>query len=139
VTVFGAGIMAPVARRLKTQINEIAKAGANFEFLRRPITMPWQAPSIRGSADAAHDEPLPAFALGSSAKPQAARPHQAGLYARWPEYRFPGCAWTFAAREHVDASPVRRLYGLLPGNGYGVDPTRVDALVHFKESIKARG
>lgn len=33
VTVFGAGALAPVARRFKTQINEIAKAGANFEFL----------------------------------------------------------------------------------------------------------
>jgi glucose/mannose-6-phosphate isomerase len=33
VTVFGAGALAPVARRFKTQINEVAKAGANFEFL----------------------------------------------------------------------------------------------------------
>jgi glucose/mannose-6-phosphate isomerase len=33
VTVFGAGALAPVARRFKTQINEIAKAGANFEFI----------------------------------------------------------------------------------------------------------
>jgi glucose/mannose-6-phosphate isomerase len=33
VTVYGAGAFAPVARRFKTQINEVAKAGANFEFL----------------------------------------------------------------------------------------------------------
>ena len=33
ITIFGAGIMAPVARRWKTQINEIAKANAGFEFL----------------------------------------------------------------------------------------------------------
>jgi len=33
VTVFGAGALAPIARRFKTQINEVAKAGANFEFL----------------------------------------------------------------------------------------------------------
>ena len=33
ITIFGAGILAPVARRWKTQINEIAKANANFEFL----------------------------------------------------------------------------------------------------------
>lgn len=33
VTVFGAGTLAPVARRWKTQINELAKAPANFEFL----------------------------------------------------------------------------------------------------------
>lgn len=33
VTVVGAGRLAPVARRWKGQINELAKAGANFEFL----------------------------------------------------------------------------------------------------------
>ncbi len=33
VTVFGAGILTPVARRWKGQVNEIAKAGANFEFI----------------------------------------------------------------------------------------------------------
>jgi len=33
VTVFGSGALAPVARRWKGQINELAKAAANFEFL----------------------------------------------------------------------------------------------------------
>jgi len=33
VTVMGAGLLAPVARRIKGQINEVAKAGANFEHL----------------------------------------------------------------------------------------------------------
>jgi glucose/mannose-6-phosphate isomerase len=33
VTVMGAGLLAPVARRWKGQINEVAKAAANFEFL----------------------------------------------------------------------------------------------------------
>ena len=33
VTVFASGFMAPVARRWKCQINELAKAAANFEFL----------------------------------------------------------------------------------------------------------
>ena len=33
VTVVGAGLMTTVARRWKGQINEVAKAGANFEFL----------------------------------------------------------------------------------------------------------
>jgi len=33
VTIAGAGLMAPVARRWKTQINEIAKTWAGFEFL----------------------------------------------------------------------------------------------------------
>jgi glucose/mannose-6-phosphate isomerase len=33
VAVFGSGILAPVARRWKCQINELAKAWAQFEFL----------------------------------------------------------------------------------------------------------
>jgi len=33
VNVYGSGILAPVARRWKDQLNEIAKAGAGFEFL----------------------------------------------------------------------------------------------------------
>jgi len=33
VTIFASGFMAPVARRWKCQINELAKASANFEFL----------------------------------------------------------------------------------------------------------
>lgn len=33
VTIFASGFMAPVARRWKCQINELAKAAANFEFL----------------------------------------------------------------------------------------------------------
>jgi glucose/mannose-6-phosphate isomerase len=33
VNVYGSGVLAPVARRWKGQVNEIAKAGAGFEFL----------------------------------------------------------------------------------------------------------
>ncbi len=33
VTVFGSGVLAPVARRWKGQLNEVAKAVANFEFI----------------------------------------------------------------------------------------------------------
>lgn len=33
VNVYGAGLLAPVARRWKTQINELSKAGAGFEYL----------------------------------------------------------------------------------------------------------
>ncbi|HAV78650.1 MAG TPA: hypothetical protein DCX53_14980 [Anaerolineae bacterium] len=33
ITIVGSGMTAPIARRWKTQLNEIAKAGANFEIL----------------------------------------------------------------------------------------------------------
>jgi glucose/mannose-6-phosphate isomerase len=33
VTIVGSGLLTPVARRFKEQMNQVAKAGANFEFL----------------------------------------------------------------------------------------------------------
>ena len=45
VTVFGAGLLAPVARRLKTQINEVAKAGATIQFEGTPASYTSQPPT----------------------------------------------------------------------------------------------
>jgi glucose/mannose-6-phosphate isomerase len=44
VTVMGSGLLTTVARRWKGQINEVAKAGANFEFIPEAITTPWPGP-----------------------------------------------------------------------------------------------
>ena len=68
VTVMGAGILAPVARRWKGQINEVAKAGANFEFLPEADhnTLAGTFKSRR-SAQPSYDDLLPAFSVGPSA------------------------------------------------------------------------
>jgi len=140
VTVFGAGLMAPVARRLKTQINEIAKAGANFEFL----------------PEADHN------ALAGTLHPEEVlMPHTMNLFLRSPSdhpknrKRLDLTKKAFMLEglntDFLDAggrSPLANMWTqILFGDymayylamGYGVDPTPVDALVRFKETLKARG
>lgn len=138
VTVFGAGLMSPVARRLKTQINEIAKAGANFEFM----------------PEADHN------ALAGTLHPEEVlMPHTMNLFLRSPSdhprnrrrldltkkaYMLEGLNTDF-----LDArgkSPLANIWTqIMFGDymafylamGYGVDPTPVDALVQFKAAMKS--
>jgi glucose/mannose-6-phosphate isomerase len=140
VTVFGAGLMAPVARRIKTQVNEIAKAGGGFEFL----------------PEADHN------ALAGIQHPEEVlMPHTMNLFLRSPSdhprnrkrldltkqaYMLEGLNTDF-----LDArgrSPLANMWTqILFGDymayylamGYGVDPTPVDALVNLKESLKSKG
>ena len=138
VTVFGAGPMAPVARRLKTQLNEIAKAGANFEFL----------------PEADHN------ALAGTLHPEEVlMPHTMSLFLRSPaddprnRKRIDLTKRAFMLEglntDFLDArgrSPLANMWTqILFGDymafylamAYGVDPTPVEALVHLKQSLKA--
>jgi glucose/mannose-6-phosphate isomerase len=138
VTVFGAGLLAPVARRIKTQLNEVAKAAANFEYL----------------PEADHN------ALAGTLHPEdVLMPHTMNLFLRSPSdhprnrrradlskraYMLEGLNTDF-----LDArgrSPLAHMWTLvLFGDymayylamGYGIDPTPVDALISFKESMKS--
>ncbi len=115
VTVFGAGQLAPVARRIKGQINELAKAVANFEFI----------------PEADHNT------LAGTLNPaEVIQPHTMNLFLRAPSdhprnrlridltkqtFMLEGSNTDFldargdrSPRAHVDADPVRRLHGLLP-------------------------
>lgn len=139
VTVFGSGLMAPVARRLKTQINEIAKAAANFEFV----------------PEADHN------ALAGTRHPEEVlMPRTMSLFLRSPSdhprnrKRLDLTRQAFMLEglntDVLDArgrSPMANMWTqILFGDyvayylaiGYGVDPTPVDALVSFKDSMKAR-
>ena len=139
VSVFGAGLMAPVARRMKTQINEIAKAGANFEFI----------------PEADHN------ALAGTQHPEEVlMPHTMNLFLRSPSdlarnrKRLDLTKQAFMLEglntDFLDArgrSPMANMWTqILFGDymayylamGYGVDPTPVDALVHLKQSLTAR-
>jgi glucose/mannose-6-phosphate isomerase len=138
VTIFGAGLMAPVARRLKTQINEVAKTGANFEFL----------------PEADHN------ALAGTLHPEEVlMPHTMNLFLRSPSdhprnrKRLDLTKQAFMLdglnTDFLDArgrSPLANMWSqILFGDymayylamGYGVDPTPVDALVNLKESLRA--
>ena len=137
VTVFGAGLMAPVARRFKTQINEIAKAAANFEFL----------------PEADHNT------LAGTVHPaEVLAPHTMNLFLRAPSdhprnrlrldltkqaLMLEGLNTDFldARGDHPLAHMwTSLLFGDYMANyiaiAYGVDPTPIEALVNFKSALK---
>ena len=137
VTVFGAGRLAPVARRFKTQINEIAKAAANFEFI----------------PEANHNT-----LAGTLHPAEVIQPHTMNLFLRAPSdhprnrLRLDLTKQTFmlegANTDFLDArgdTPLAHMWTLiLFGDtmayylaiAYGVDPTPVEALVQFKAALK---
>ena len=137
VTVFGAGILAPVARRIKTQLNEVSKAAANFEFL----------------PEANHNT------LAGTINPEEVlMPHTMNLFLRAPSdhprnrKRLDLTKEAFMLEglntDFLDArgdSPLAHMWTMILfgdymayylAMAYGVDPTPVEALVHFKEAMK---
>ena len=137
VTVFGAGVLAPVARRWKGQINEVAKAVANFEFL----------------PEADHNT-----LAGTLYPPEVVPPHVISLFLRAPSdhprnrlrlditretYMLEGLnADRYTAKGDT---PLAHIWTALHfgdyvayylAMAYGVDPTPVDALVSLKAALK---
>ena len=137
VTIFGAGIMTPVARRLKTQINELAKAVASFEFL----------------PEGDHNT-----LAGTSHPEEVLMPHSMSLFLRSPSdhprnrrrldltkkaYMLEGLNTDFL--DATGRCPLANIWTMILfgdymayylAMGYGVDPTPVAALVSFKDSMK---
>jgi glucose/mannose-6-phosphate isomerase len=136
VTVMGAGRLAPVARRWKGQINEVAKAGANFEFL----------------PEADHNT------LAGTQNPQETlNAHTMTLFLRAPSdhprnrlrsdltreaFMLEGLNTDFV--EGRGKSPLAHMWTLILfgdyvayflAMAYGVDPTPIQALVNFKNSL----
>ncbi len=136
VTVFGAGRLAPVARRIKGQINELAKAAANFEFL----------------PEADHNT-----LAGALHPAEVLQPHTMNLFLRAPsdhprnrlraDLTKQALMLEGLNTDFLDArgdSPLAHIWTLiLFGDymafylalAYGVDPTPVDALVNFKNAL----
>jgi glucose/mannose-6-phosphate isomerase len=139
VTVFGAGILTPVARRIKTQINEVAKAGASFEFL----------------PEADHNT-----LAGTLHPEEVLMPHTMNLFLRCPlddprnRRRLDLTKQAFMLEglntDFLDArgrSPLASIWTMLLfgdymayylAMGYGVDPTPVAALASFKEAMRQK-
>ncbi len=137
VTVFGAGLLAPVARRMKTQINEIAKSAANFEFL----------------PEADHNT-----LAGTLHPEEVMAPHTMNLFLRAPSdhprnrKRIDLTRQAFMLdglnTDFIDArgdAPLAHMWStILFGDymayylamAYGVDPTPIQALSDFKEAMK---
>ncbi len=137
VTIFGAGALSPVARRFKGQVNEVAKAGANFEFL----------------PEADHNT-----LAGTIHPEEVLMPHTMALFLRAPSdhprnrLRIDLTKQAFMVEgintDFLDArgdSLLAHMWTLiLFGDymtyylaiAYGVDPTPIQALENFKEEMK---
>jgi glucose/mannose-6-phosphate isomerase len=136
VTVMGAGILAPVARRWKGQVNEIAKAGANFEFL--PEANHTTLAGIINPAEMLNSRTMTLFLSSPSDHP---RNKLRSIFTR-QIYMVEGLN-----TDAIDArgdSPLAHIWTLILfgdymtyylAMAYGVDPTPVDALVNFKNSM----
>lgn len=137
VTFVGSGLLSTVARRWKGQINEVAKAGANFEFL----------------PEADHNT------LAGTMNPQETlNAHTMTLFLRAPSDHPRNRLRSDLTRkafmlegmntDYVDArgnTPLAHMWTLILfgdymayylAMGYGVDPTPIQALVEFKEAMK---
>ena len=137
VTVFGAGILAPIARRWKGQFNEVAKAVANFEFI----------------PEANHNT-----LAGVLNPPEVVPPHVISLFLRSPSdhprnrLRLKITRKTYML-EGLNAdgymatgnSPIAHIWTALHfgdymayylAMAYGVDPTPVTALENLKATLK---
>jgi glucose/mannose-6-phosphate isomerase len=136
VTIVASDFMTAVARRWKGQINEIAKAGANFELL----------------PEADHNT------LAGTMHPQEVlNPHTMTLFLRAPSDHPRNRLRSDLTRkifmlegmntDHVDArgqTPLAQMWTMILfgdyvayylAMGYGVDPTPVRVLVEFKEAM----
>jgi glucose/mannose-6-phosphate isomerase len=142
VNLFGSGMLAPVARRWKTQINEIAKAGAGFESL----------------PEADHNT------LAGLSNPKDVLSHTFGIFLRAPSEATNSIHPRNRLRadltrqalmleglntDFYDAqgdTPLAHIWTALHfgdylayylAMAYGVDPTPVEALEKFKADMKA--
>ena len=139
VTVFGAGLLAPVARRFKTQINEIAKAAANFEFI--PEADHNALAGLTFPPDVLTSRTMNLFLRA----PSDHRRNRLRLDHTKQTYMLEGLNTDF-----IDArgdTPLAQMWSMiLFGDymayylaiAYGVDPTPVDALVTLKDALKQK-
>jgi glucose/mannose-6-phosphate isomerase len=138
VNVYGSGILAPVARRWKGQVNELAKAGAGFEVLpeadhnalaglenpdalMQTVTIFLRAPS---------DHPRNRLRAELTRQAFVAAGLNTDLYEARGESRL-AQMWTTLHFGDYTAFYLAMAYGM--------DPTPVEALHGFKAAMKAAG
>ncbi|MCS7010623.1 MAG: bifunctional phosphoglucose/phosphomannose isomerase [Anaerolineales bacterium] len=136
VNVYGAGILAPVARRWKTQINELAKAGAGFEIL----------PEADHNALAGLENPE-MLSQTITLFLQAGADHPRNrLRVHLTRQAFLVAGLNQDMVEAQGRSPLAQMWTtLLLGDyiafylaiAYGVDPTPVEALQAFKAALRS--
>lgn len=139
VTVFAAGMLTPVARRIKAQINEVAKAGASFEAV--PEADHNTLAGTQHPEDVLMAHTMNLFLRAPSDDPRNRR----RLDLTKQAFMLEGLNTDF-----LDArgrSRLAHMWTLIHfgdymsyylAMAYGVDPTPVTALVNFKEAMRRR-
>jgi glucose/mannose-6-phosphate isomerase len=136
VTIMGSGLMSVVARRWKGQINEVAKAGANFEFL--PEANHNTLAGTENPEETLNAHTMTIFLCASSDHP---RNHLRSELTR-KAYMLEGLNTDFI--EARGDTPLAHMWTtILFGDymayylamGYGVDPTPIKSLVDFKKAM----
>jgi glucose/mannose-6-phosphate isomerase len=136
VTVMGSGLMAPVARRWKGQLNEVAKAGANFEFL--PEADHNTLAGTVNPQETLNAHTMTMFLTSSFDHPRNRLRSDLTRKA----FMLEGLNTDFI--EARGDSPLAHMWTtILFGDymayylamGYGIDPTPVQALVEFKRAM----
>jgi glucose/mannose-6-phosphate isomerase len=139
VNVYGSGCLAPVARRWKTQINEIAKAGAGFELLpeadhnalagllnpadilARTVTLFLRAPTDHARNRLRLDLTRHGFTIEGLTTDVYDAMGETRLAHIWTALHFGDYVSYYLAM------------------AYGADPTPVEALENFKAAMRAAG
>jgi glucose/mannose-6-phosphate isomerase len=136
ITIVGAGMTAPIARRWKGQLNEIAKAGANFEILPEA-----DHNTLAGTTN--HQETLNAHTISLFLRPDSDHPRNR-LRSDMTRQIF---MLEGMNTDHVDArgkTPLAQMWTLIHFGDYmayylamwyEVDPTPVQTLVEFKMAM----
>jgi glucose/mannose-6-phosphate isomerase len=136
VNVYGSGILAPVARRWKGQVNELGKAGAGFEFLpeadhnalaglenpevlMKTMTLFLRAPSDHPRNHLRSDLTRHAFMVAGLNTDVYNANGESRLAHLWTALHFGDYMAYYLAM------------------AYGMDPTPVDALQNIKAALKA--
>ena len=136
VTIMGSGILSVVARRWKGQLNEVAKAGANFEFI--PEANHNTLAGTINPQETLNAHTITIFLQSDSDHP---RNHVRSELTR-KAYMLEGLNTDFIkGRGHT---PLAHMWSLILfgdymayylAMGYGVDPTPIQALVDFKKAM----
>jgi len=136
VTVMGSGLLAPVARRWKGQINELAKAGANFEFL--PEANHNTLAGTMHPEDVLNAHTMTIFLRSPSDHPR----NRLRIELTKNAFMLEGMNTDLA--EARGDTPLAHMWTLILFGDYmayylamcyGVDPTPIPALVDFKQAM----
>ncbi len=139
VTVFGAGILAPVARRWKGQINEVAKAVANYEAIPEA--------DHNTLAGVLHpEEVIPPHVISLFLRAPSDHPrNRLRLDMTRQNYMLEGLERgqiyrerRFAYRAYLDGAAFWRLHGLLSGDGLWRGPNPRGRAGEFESGLERK-